>query len=236
MSKIKELSCKFCSSLSCTIFSEASEHEIELLDGCKTTNRYRRGQVVFYEGTPLLGIYFIRSGKIKLYKTSEDGKQQILRIAVTGDVMGHSSLFTNRPHLMTAEVMEETAICYVEKNGFRDLLTHNADIAVKLLARLSHEIISAEEKALDLAYESVRVRFVKFLLTLKQSFGVYEQGAWRLEILLSREEIAQAIGATVETAVRLMSEFRAEGWISEEQKRVIIRNSEKLMSLTESGY
>src|SRR3990167_7728072 len=101
-SDLKTQSCASCCSLACSIFSDVSDQELKRLDQCKTCNRYRRKQTIFYEGNPLLGLYFIRSGRVKLYKSSSGGKQQILRIADSCDILGHSSLFSNEPHNMTA--------------------------------------------------------------------------------------------------------------------------------------
>lgn len=229
-------SCRLCRSFESGIFSDLSEKDLKLLEQCKTANHYKRKQIIFYEGNPVVGLYCIQSGKVKLYKTSGDGKQQILKIAQGGDILGHSSLFTDTPHIATAESIEESDICFLDKHRFLALLQANPSVSLKLLGQLSRELNRSEEQVLDIAYKSVRVRFVEFLLTLKQSFGVYEQGVYRLQITLTREELAQAIGTTVETAVRLLSEFRTEGLIEVEKKSIAIRDPEKLLEFTESPY
>lgn len=184
----------------------------------------------------MLGLYFIRSGKVKLYKSSTDGKQQILRIAGNGDILGHTSLFSNEPYHVTAEAIEDSEICFLDKNAFFAFLRNDPSMAFKLLSRLSHELIYAEGKVLDLAYKSARVRFAEFLLMLKESFGVLEKGVHRLDISLSREELAQAVGTTLETAVRLLSEFREEGFIEVKKRAISILESEKLIKITEAGF
>lgn len=229
-------SCRLCRSFEIGIFSDLSEKDLKSIEQSKTTNRYRRKQIIFYEGNPVVGLYCIQSGKVKLYKTTDEGKQQILKIAQGGDILGHSSLFTDTPHIATAEVIEESDICFLDKNKFLSSLQANPSIALKLIGQLSRELNRSEEQVLDFAYKSVRVRFVEFLLMLKQNFGVYEQGAYRLQIALSREELAQAIGTTVETAARLISEFRAEGLIDVEKKSIFIKEPQKLLDLIHAGY
>jgi len=225
-----------CHSLDSGIFADLPEADLELLNQSKTTNQYKRKQIIFYEGHPVVGIYFIRSGKVKLYKTSLDGKQQILKIAQEGDVLGQASLFTEAPHSATAEVIDEASVCFLDKARFLTILHANPSVALKIIGRLSAELNRSEEQVLDLAYKSVRVRFVELLLTLKQNFGVAEQGGYRLEISLSREELAQTIGTTVETAVRLLSEFRTAGLISVDKKSILVQNPEKLLEFTEPSY
>ncbi|MDP2644003.1 MAG: Crp/Fnr family transcriptional regulator [Desulfobacterales bacterium] len=229
-------SCRLCQSFESGIFSDLPEKDLKLLEQCKTANHYKRKQVIFYEGNPVVGLYCIQSGKVKLYKTSGGGKQQILKIAQEGDILGHSALFTETPHMATAEVMEEANICFLDKTRFILVLQTNPSVSLKLLGQLSRELNRAEEQVLDLAYKSVRVRLVEFLLTLKQNFGVYEQGVYRLQISLSREELAQAIGTTVETVVRLLTEFRTEGLIEVEKKSIAIREPEKLLEFIEAPY
>lgn len=229
-------SCRLCHSFESGIFSNLSEKDLALLEQCKTANQYKRKQIIFYEGNPVVGLYCIQSGKVKLYKTSDDGKQQILKIAQGGDILGHSSLFTDTPHIATAEVIEESDICFLDKTRFLSVLQANPSASLKLLGQLSRELNRSEEQVLDLAYKSVRVRFAEFLLTLKQSFGICEHGVYRIQIVLSREELAQAIGTTVETAVRLLSEFRAEGLVEVEKKSILIKEPEKLLAFTEAGY
>ncbi len=228
-------SCRLCQSFESGIFSDLPEEDLKLLEQCKTANHYKKKQIIFYEGNPVVGLYCVQSGKVKLYKTG-GGKQQILKITQGGDVLGHSALFTETPHMATAEVIEEANICFLDKTRFILVLQANPSVSLKLLGQLSRELNRAEEQVLDLAYKSVRVRLVEFLLTLKQSFGVYEQGVYRLQISLSREELAQAIGTTVETTVRLLTEFRTEGLIEIEKKNISIREPEKLLEFIEAGY
>lgn len=229
-------SCRLCHSFEAGIFSELSDQDLELLKQSKIKNRYKRKQIIFYENNPIVGLYCIQSGKVKLYKTSEKGKQQILKIAQAGHVLGHSALFADTPHMATAEAIEDSEICFLDKNRFLSILQANPSVALKVLGQLSRDLNRSEGQVLDLAYKSARVRFAEFLLTLKQSFGVYDNGVYRLQIILTREELAQAVGVTTETAVRLLSEFRAEGLIEIEKKSITLLDSKKLIEFTEAGY
>jgi len=232
----KSRSCKLCGSFEQGIFSELPEKELKQLAVYRTANHYNRKQIIFYEGNPALGLFCIRSGKVKLYKSNPEGKQQILRILKEGDTIGQSSLFSNQPLQATAEAIEDSEVCFLDKTGFLLILKNNSSVALKLLRGLSQELIQAEGKALDLAYKSARVRFAELLLTFKEAFGVSEKGSQRLNISLSREELAQTVGTTVETLVRLLSEFRKDGLIEVDKRNISILEPEKLLELTSSGY
>jgi CRP-like cAMP-binding protein len=229
-------SCHLCQSVHKGVFADLSEKDLTLLDSCKTSNRYKRKQIIFYENNPILGVFFVRDGKVKLYKTSRDGKRQILKIAQAGDALGHSALFSDTPHATTAEIVEDANICFLDKAKFLMVLRSNPSVSVKLMEKLSKDLNQAQDQVLDLAYKSVRVRFVELLLTLKQSFGVFENGVYKLEISLSREELAEAIGTTEETAVRLISEFKSNDWIELDKKNILIKKLDELVQLTEFGY
>lgn len=229
-------SCQLCQAFEGGIFSDLSKEELNLLDQCKTSNTYKKKQIIFYEGNPVVGVYCIRSGKIKLFKTSVTGKQQIIKIAKKGDILGHSSLFLEAPQAATAEVLEDAEICFLDRSRFLALLRANVSASLKLLTQVSRELNRSEEQSLDLAYKSVRVRFAEFILTLKHTFGVVKNGIDQIDIALSREELAQAIGTTTETVVRLLSEFRAEGLVEIEKKSISILDAQKLLSYTQVGY
>ena len=145
-------SCRLCRSFEAGVFSDLSEKDLALLEQCKTANQYKRKQIIFYEGNPVVGLYCIQSGKVKLYKTNDDGKQQILKIAQGGDILGHSSLFTDTSHIVTAEALEESDICFLDKNRFLSVLQANPSVSLKLLGQLSRELNRSEQHVLDLAY------------------------------------------------------------------------------------
>jgi len=218
------------------VFADVSEPCLEYLDACKTVRQYKPGEIIFREKTLISGVYCVRSGKVKLYKSGEHGKRQLLNIATSGAVLGTSALFSDVPHVVSAEVIEGTEVCFFPKEGFLAALKQSPSIAINLLARLSGELNRAEEQVFDLAYKSIRVRFAELLLTLRKNFGTDEEGACRLQISLSRAELAQAIGTTLESAVRLLSEFRREGIVEIENKQVIIREIDKLKKFTTSSY
>lgn len=232
----KKSECRHCPSFSAGIFSELSEDELVLLEGHKSIHEFKRKQIVFLEGDDVQGIFCIQSGKVKIYKTTGDGKQQILNIAQPGSLLGHSSLFTQCPHAFTAEALDDSQICFWNQEGFLSILQRNPPVALKLMTQLSAELNRAEEKVLENAYQSVRQRFAKFLLMLKDKFGVSESQGYRLDIYLSRQELAQAIGSTEETVVRLISEFHKDGFINIDKKNIFVIEPDKLLTYTKTGY
>ena len=141
--------CRLCFLFDEGIFSDLSDNDLELLNRSKTTNQYKKKQIIFYEGHQIVGLYVIRTGRVKLFKTTPDGKQQILKIAREGEVLGYSSLFTDTPHNATAEAVADSDICFLDKARFLAIIHDNVSVALKLLVQLSRELNRSEEKTID---------------------------------------------------------------------------------------
>lgn len=232
----QKLSCHQCPSFKLGVFSGLSVRAMEQLEAHKTLKQYKKKDIIYAEGEPLRGLFCIKSGKVNLFKTASSGKRQILKIARPGDLLGHSSMFTHSPYLTSAEALEDCAVCFWDRDGFLSIMQTNTSVTFKVMAQLSAELNRSEHQVLDLAYRSVRGRLADFLLTLMKKFAVHEKGAYRLAIDLSRQELAQAIGSTEETIVRLLSEFREDGFIKVDRKSIAILDPVKLAGYTEGAY
>ncbi len=206
------------------------------MDGKKTTHNYKRGQTIFYEGNAPFGIYCIFSGKVKLFSTSANGKQMILKVLKAGDVLGYRSLFSAEPYAATAEVIEDGEVCFIEKDAFLKVISSNTATGWNVIKLLSSELGHAERKVTDVATKSARVRMAELLLLLKTTYGKKDKKGILLDIRLKREELAEMIGITQETAIRLVNEFKEDGILLLEDHNIWIINPEKLLSLTDLQY
>lgn len=201
--------CEFCQSRVHSIFSDLKDAELKCLSENKCGNLYKKGQVLYYEGNKPTGLFCINKGKIKVFKSSESGKEQILRLAKEGDIVGYNSLINGEFYSTTASVIEDALICYVPKNVFMHLLENNADFSMKVVHLLSHELKRTQDNVAYMAQHSVRERLAETLLALKE-FGGFEADGQTLNVTLSREEIANIVGTATETVIRLLSEFSQE--------------------------
>lgn len=228
--------CPTCTSRVMSIFCHLPAPLAKEMDAKKTTNSYKRGQVIFYEGNSPFGIYCIFSGKIKLFKSSPNGKQVILKILGAGDVLGYRSLFSSEPYHATAEVLEDVNACFIEKSAFLNVVSKDPATGWSIIKLLSKELGQAETKAADAVTKSARVRMAELLLMLQQSYGKKDKKGTLLDIRLKREELAEMIGTTTETAIRLVNEFKEDGILVLEDHRIWIVNPQKLQELTELPY
>ena len=229
MTKLARLDCKNCSSRVLGVLCNLDDKGVTECNEHKTTNAYKKGKVVFYEGNQAYGLYCVFSGRIKLYKTGVDGKQQIVRIAGPGDLLGYRSLFAQEPYHATAEALEEATICCIDKNAFFPVLAKNPTLAINIIKKLSKELRAAEDLATSIAQRSVRERMAELLLMLKETYGKPGKKGVRINLELSREEMAEMIGITQETAIRLLSEFKQDGLIDVQDRSITILKPDVLL-------
>ncbi|MGV3526218.1 MAG: Crp/Fnr family transcriptional regulator [Candidatus Sericytochromatia bacterium] len=200
----------------------------EVLEGfnaTKTARVYKSGQIIFYEDNKPFGVYCVERGKIKLTKYTAEGKTYIARIAKAGDLLGYRAFLTNQTYSASAEVLEDATVCFIDRDSFMRALQHSPGFALQMMERLGSDLKASENRARDLAYKSVPERLAELLLTMKESFGSPEaDGQIRLDIRLTREEIASILGTTVETTVRNLTRFKQRNLITYDKKDILIKD------------
>lgn len=236
MKKSTNSSCENCASRSEGIFCELSNSEVEEISHHKINNTYKKGQTLFIQGNHPFGIYCISKGNIKLTKTGPDGKETIVRIAQGGDILGHRSLFTDDNYTATATAMEDTEVCFIDKKFILKFIENNPTVALSVINKLSRDMGTAEKKLSSLHQKNVRERLAELILSLKVSHGVKENGMWKIDIKLTREEMATMIGTANETLIRFMTEFKDAGIIEQVGKTIFIKDEEELLNWANISY
>lgn len=197
----------------------------EKLSDTKNARVYKPGQIIFYEDNKPFGVYCVSRGKIKLIKYTPDGKTYIARIAKQGDLLGYRAFLTNEPYSASAEVLEEATVCFLDRDTFMQAIQEYPQFALQLMEQLGTDLKSAENRARDMAYKSVPERLAELLLSMKDTYGSpTEEGDIRLNIKLTREEMASLLGTTVETTVRNLTRFRQNKLIAFEKKDIILKD------------
>jgi CRP-like cAMP-binding protein len=228
--KVFVKTCDDCSSKEKGIFCHLSSEQMDDLSQHKVVNHYKKGQTLFLQGNPCYGLFCVSEGKIKIVKVGPDGKESLLSIASGGDVIGHKGLFLqNEYYTATATVLEDSTLCFLDKKYMMSLLTKQPTVVLELLKKVSEDLSVAEEKIFSMYQRNVRERLAELLLFLQRHYGVIDsRGQCRLDIKLTRDEMASMIGTANETLIRFMTEFKEEGIVEQEGKVIIIQNTEAL--------
>ncbi len=226
--KVDIPTCQECKSRICSIFNELSPEELELISHSKGGNLYKRGQNIFYDGTRPSGLYCLNSGKVKIYKIDHTGREQIVRLAKSGDVIGYRSLISGELYSSFAAPLEDSLICFIPKNVFFKVLQENSSISMKLMKMLSQDLKSAENRIADMAQKPVRERLAETLLILKEFYGT-EGDEMTLDIALTREDLANIVGTATESVIRYLSEFKHDRIIDLKGRKIKILNHSLLV-------
>lgn len=219
--------CTLCKNVH-SIISCLGIHERETIDSKKDDFIYKKGEVIFKEGNYAHNIYCIHSGKLKLSKLGKDGKEQIVRFAKAGDIIGYRSLLSNDPYHANAIVMEDSEICIIPKATFQKLIEENYKLSLNMIQLLSKDLKSAEQHLIDVAQKSVRERIAESLVLLINLFG-YKEDKKTIDLGITRSEIADLAGTTTETTIRTLSQFSNENIIELEGKKIIVKNFNQLV-------
>lgn len=225
------LDCASCDARSISFLKHCTPEQVEKINKVKSCVHYKKGQVIFYEDNLAQGIYCLSAGVVKLVKSSEDGREQIIRFSQRGEFLGYRALISEEPFVASAECVEDSVACFIPRDTFLDVLAQNPRINLEMMKSLCHELGIADEKIASLAHKSVRERLAETLIVLHDTFkdsGKHNEEEEMIHIALPREDIANIVGTATETLIRLLSEFNKEGLIELQGKRIKLLNIQKL--------
>lgn len=213
--------CRLCAKRFNNVFCKAPNDVIEEVMGEKTCTPYKKGEYIFKEGTRPFGVFCVNRGKIKLVKTGDDGKEQIVRLVKPGDPLGYRSLLSGELYNASAIALETSGVCFIPKELFMDILKKNTALSFEMMKLLSNDLRKAELQIMHLAQKPVRERVAEAILFIKETYG-FEEDKQTIAASFSREDLANIVGTATETAIRLLSEFNKEKIIRLEGKKIAI--------------
>jgi len=228
-SELPSIRCQTCASRKKSVFCDLGEEHFKELDEAKVFNHYKPKQFIFYGGNQPCGVYCVFSGKVKIFKTDPEGHQQIVRLAGPGDILGYRSLLACEPYAASAEALEEVSACFLDRRTFYHILETHPVTTFRILSSLAQELGKAELQVINLAHKNVRERFAELLLILKKKYGEKSSKGIRLKIALTREELAELIGTTQESVIRLITEFKNDGLVAVERRDIVLLDIPKLV-------
>lgn len=220
--------CQHCSKRFSSVFCKAENDSIAAINDQKICSQYKKGQVIFNENGHPFGLYCINSGKIKISRNGDDGREIIVRLAKAGDIIGYKSLLSAQRYTASAVALDECSVCFIPKDLFLTVLKKDANLSLELMSLLSSELSKAETKLAHLAQKPVRERVAETLLFIKETYGLEEDGS-TLNVQLSRDEIANIVGTATESTIRLLSEFKKDGIIELVGKKIRVLDNAKLI-------
>ncbi len=211
------------------IFFHLTQEEMELVNYEKECNYFKRGEILYHEGRRMTGYYCVNKGIVKIYKTGIDGKEQIIAFAQKGDILGYRSILSNENACTTSKVIEDSVLCFIPAHLLLELVKNNSEFSFDIMKLTCQELGEANSYITDLAQKTVRERLAEILVLLKDKFDLAADGT--LQISLTREELANIVGTATESVIRLLSEFKSDGMIDLNGRKIKILDVQGLTKL-----
>ena len=212
------------------LFDELPEYEKHLLLEVMKSKKYRKHEAIFTDGTKPNGIYYLNDGKIKKYKVDNDGREQIIYIYTSGEFFGYSAILSNESYGDTTLTLENSIISFISEEDFWDILDKSPIFSRLLLKSLSHEFSVMANFIAILSYRTVRERAALSLLILHNKYGSLNDTEEVL-ISLSRIDLSNMVGTARETLTRILNDFKQEGLIHIEEKKIKLINFKQLVHI-----
>lgn len=208
---------------------EIARHSIEKLIEEVNYSEYKKKQRVYAEGANPHYLYYLKSGKVRTYKSSDSGKELTVGLYNEGEFFGYFALIESTVYKESAETLEQCEIGFIKKEDFETLVSNNKKTALKFIRLLAQKVTEKEEQLVNLAYNSLRKRVANALVFLYRKYKAGENNHTLIQI--SREDLAHIAGTTTESLIRTISDFKNERLISTEGNSIKVLQEKKLSDL-----
>lgn len=205
--------------------------DFELLTAHKTEQVYKKGDIIFREGAYPAGIFYVVEGKVKKYKLDKDGREQIIYVANTGELLGYHAILSDDRYPDSAAALEESKIAFIPKEDFLATLQQSEVLSRRLLKTLSHEFAVLANSLTMFAQKSVRERLALQLIVLREKYKVNFQPGMPVEINMSRDDLASLVGTARENVVRVLTEFKEQNIVETKGRKIIVHDVSKLIEI-----
>jgi CRP-like cAMP-binding protein len=210
------------------LFRRLSPEDADHLGAVATVRTYRKGELLFSEGNPAEVFFTVAKGRAKVFKTTSAGKDVILEIFGPGDPIGALAVYEGRPFPASAVALEDTTCLVVHRQDFFGLLERHPSLVRGLLAALTRRLVELTTRLAELTGGPVEARLARLVLKLAREMGRPERGGVFIPLPLSRQELADFTGTTVETCIRIMSRWGKEGLVLTEKDGFLIQDRDAL--------
>lgn len=210
------------------IFRPLGDSDIEEIKDYLIFERRRKKETIFSEGDTSDWFYIVQRGKIKITKLSQEGKEIILEVISKGDFFGGIAVLRGFPYPANAVSMEESDIIKIYRANFMKIIDRFPEVMTCIFQGLGDRVKDFHEMTKNIALEKVSSRIASMILKLSEKTGTRTSEGIVLDMKLTKQDIAEMVGTTVETAIRTMSRFKKLGLIEEKEGKIIIKDPDGL--------
>jgi CRP-like cAMP-binding protein len=216
----------------CPLFSGLDDREMSELEAISVSRRYPKGTLIFSEDEEAKGFFVVISGKVKVYKLSPEGKEQILHIVAPGQTFAEAALFAGSTYPAFAESLAQTRVLYFSKESFLNLIRENPQISLNMIASLSQWLRKFVSLVEELSLKDVSARLSKYLIDLSAQSGRSSASGIEFELDINKSQLASQLGTISETLSRALRKLRDKRVIEVEGKKITILQKEILEEIS----
>lgn len=216
------------------VFRELSDEDRHLFARIGQTKLYPKGELIFAEGDRAEHLYTLARGKVKVFKVTPSGKELILAILGPGAPVGAVAVYQDVPFPASAIAFEDAVLIRIPARDYFDLLEKHPDLARSLLGAMTHRLMEFNHRFPELAGGSVESRFARLFLRFAEEIGQRREGGVLVPLRLSRQELSDFTGTTIETCIRIMSRWGKDGLVETREDGFLVKDFRALETLASS--
>jgi CRP-like cAMP-binding protein len=199
------------------IFNHLEKEQMEEIMVTIKSGSYKKGEIIYSAGDRSDSLYIVNKGRIRIYRLSDSGKEQLVRILTSGGFTGELALFNETTHESYAQAMEDTEVCMINRRDLQDFLMRYPSISIKILSEFSRRLEESERQTARVSTERVETRIALFLAECMDNAKSTE-----FTLPMSKKDLASYLGATPETISRKLTDLEDEGYIKQKKSRRIL--------------
>jgi CRP-like cAMP-binding protein len=212
------------------LFASLTEDEVQALAGRVSKRRLQRGELLFCEGDPCKGLYVVASGKIRIFKVSPAGREQVLAIEGPGSSFAELPVFDGGNYPAAASASEDAELLFISRKDFQNFCREHPDVALKVIAVVGTRLRRLVGIIEELSFTTVRQRLIALILQLAEVDGTPSKDGIRLELTKSHQDFAAELGTVRELISRNLGRLQAEGFLEVEGRKLVVKDLAGLKS------
>lgn len=206
------------------LFAGLSDQEMHALAARVIKKHFRHGTLLFGEGDPCSGLFLVAAGKIRIFKMSANGREQVLAVEGPGSSFAELPVFDGGNYPASASVLEDATVLFISRNDFQNFCREHPDVALKVIAVVGSRLRRLVGIIEELSFTTVRQRLISSILRMADAGGSPSKEGVHIELTKSHQDLAAELGTVRELVSRNLSRLQAEGFLDVEGRKIVVKD------------
>jgi len=206
------------------LFASLTKAELEALSAQVTKRRFGRGELLFNEGDPCIGLFLVASGKIRIFKMSPTGREQVLAMEGPGSSFAELPVFDGGNYPASASALEDSEVLFISRKDFQSFCRAHPDVGLKVIEVVGWRLRRLIGIIEDLSFTTVRQRLIALILRMAQTSGASSKAGVEVELTTSHQDLAAELGTVRELVSRNLSRLQAEGFLEVDGRKIVVKD------------